>query len=195
MSDLTLVALDIALLPPDRISRRAVDLSATLPDNESLGLRLGGDVMPHVTLTQQFVRAEDLDAALDRAGAVLAGSGALPLTVTGPGRSQRSVWMSIDLTPPLIELHRCLMDALRSFERPDGTEAAFLDGDARPGDVAWVAGFRRNSSHAAFTPHITLGHAALLPNVEPLTFEATTVAACHLGRFCTCRRVLRQWQL
>ncbi len=87
------------------------------------------------------------------------------------------------------------MDTLVAFERTGGTEAAFVEGDARPGDVAWVAGFRRTSSDAAFTPHITLGHAATLPNVEPVTFDATTIAACHLGKFCTCRRVLRQWEL
>jgi hypothetical protein len=61
--------------------------------------------------------------------------------------------------------------------------------------VEWVAGFRRNSSYEAFTPHITLGHSTKLPFVEPVSFDATTIAACHLGRFCTCRRILRQWKL
>ena len=103
--------------------------------------------------------------------------------------------MSIAQTLDLVELHRALMDALSHFERPDGTSAAFADGDARPGDVAWVAGFRRSSSYAAFRPHITLGHSSTLPQVEPLAFEASTIAACQLGRFCTCRRVLRRWEL
>jgi hypothetical protein len=103
--------------------------------------------------------------------------------------------MAIEASPLLNELHRRLMDTLVAFERTGGTEAAFVESDARPGDVAWVAGFRRTSSGAAFIPHITLGHAATLPNVEPVTFDATTFAACHLGKFCTCRRVLRQWEL
>ena len=190
-----IIALDIAILPPQAISQRAIELSAALPETESKGLRLGGDILPHVTLTQQFMQAEDLDAALDRAGAVLAGFGPLPLKVTGPARGDSSVWMAIALTPSLIELHRRLMDELRPFERPDGTATAFVDEDARPGDVAWVAGFRRTSSYEAFTPHITLGHASDLPAVEPLAFDAATVAACHLGKFCTCRRVLRTWAL
>jgi hypothetical protein len=195
VSDSSLVAIDIAVLPSPAISQRAIELSAALPENESLGLRLGGDAIPHVTLTQQFVREEDLDSAFDRVGSALAGFGALSLTVTGAGRGQSSVWMSLDLTPALMELHRRLMEILSGLERPDGTEAAFLGGDARPGDVAWVAGFRRVSSFAAFKPHITLGHASTLPDVERLTFEATTIAACHLGKFCTCRRVVRRWEL
>ena len=190
-----LIALDVAILPPPDVSTRAIELSAALPERESLGLRLGGDAMPHITLTQQFVPVEELDVALDRVGSTLAGIAPLHLTVIGPGRSQSSVWMSIDPISAVIELHRRLMDGLRQFERPDGTQAAFFNGDARPGDVEWVADFRRTSSYAAFKPHITLGHASTLPNVELLTFDATTIAACHLGRFCTCRRVFRRWEL
>ena len=190
-----LIALDIAILLPPDISRRAIELSAALPERESLGLRLGGDAIPHVTLTQQFVPVEELDIAVDRVASTIAGMVPLHLTVTGPGRGRSSVLMSIDPMPAVIELHRRLMDGLSRFERPDGTQVAFFDGDARPADVEWVADFRRTSSYAAFKPHITLGHAAALPNVERLTFDATTIAACHLGRFCTCRRVFRSWEL
>lgn len=190
-----LVALDVALLLPPAVAARAIELSAMLPEKEPTGLRLGGDVLPHVTLTQQFVPADDLDVVLDRVASTLVGVGPLHLTVPGPGRGRSSVWMAIAPTPALNELHHRLMDALHPFERHDGTTAAFLGGDARRRDVEWVASFRRVSSHAAFTPHVTLGHARALPDVEPLTFDATIVAACHLGKFCTCRRVLRQWEL
>jgi hypothetical protein len=105
------------------------------------------------------------------------------------------VWLTIAHSPALIELHRRLMDALSPFERPSGTAAAFVGGDARPGDVGWVSSYRRDASYASFTPHITLGHAAVPPAVSPVTFVATTVAVCHLGRFCTCRQVLKAWEL
>ena len=189
-----MIALAVAILPPPDISRQAIELSAKLPQHESVGLRLGGDVLPHVTLTQQFVPGEEIDTVLDRVGSALVGLAPLRLSVTGAGRGRRSVWMAIDRTPALMELHRQLMDALHAFERTGGTATAFFNSDARVGDVEWVAGFRRNSSYEAFTPHITLGYAATLPFVEPVTFDATTIAACHLGRFCTCRRVLRQWK-
>jgi 2'-5' RNA ligase len=190
-----LIALDVAILPPPAISRRAIELSATLPAGESQGLRLGGDVLPHVTLTQQFVPAQDIDDVLASLGAALASHDALRLNVTGAGKAESVVWMTIESTPALVQLHRDLMDVLSPFERPDGTSAAFLDGQARPGDVVWVAGFRRASSYAAFTPHITLGHSSGLPEVELLAFDASTIAACHMGEFCTCRRVLRRWEL
>jgi 2'-5' RNA ligase len=190
-----LLALDVAVLPPPSVSKRAIELSAALPAADSQGLRLDDDRLPHITLTQQFVSVQDIDAVLAKVEAIITNYDTLSLNVTGPGRGRSSVWMSIAQTLDLVTLHRELMDALSDFERPDGTSAAFVDGDARPGDVAWVAGFRRSSSYAAFRPHITLGHSSTLPAVDPLAFEASTIAACQLGRFCTCRRVLRRWEL
>ena len=190
-----LLALDVAILPPPSVSKRAIELSAALPAADSQGLRLDDDRLPHITLTQQFVAAQDIDAVLAQVEATITNYDTLHLNVTGPGRGQSAVWMSIAPALDLVELHRELMDGLIRFERPDGTSAAFVDGDARPRDVAWVAGFRRTSSYDAFRPHITLGHSATLPAVEPLAFGASTIAACQLGRFCTCRRVLRRWEL
>ena len=195
MPDSPLVAIDIALLPPPEVSARALELSAALPGAESQGLRLDADHLPHVTLTQQFVRREDLEAALDRVAMALAGRPPLQLVVSGGGRSRSSVWMTIESTPALVGLHAHLMEVLQRFEQSDGTAAAFAGGDARPGDVLWVGGYRLESSFARFTPHITLGHAAAPPAVERIAFVATTIGACHLGRFCTCRRVLRRWTL
>ena len=190
-----LIAIDVAVLPPESVSREAVRLSAALPPDGFRGLRLDGDRLPHVTLTQQFVRADELDGVLDVVGRALAGVHAPRLEVTGGAASGATVWMAIARTPALIDLHERLMAALEPFEQVDGTEAAFTGGDARPGDLWWVAGFRRRSSFAAFTPHITLGHAPAPPRVQRVTFTADTVAACHLGTFCTCRAVLRSWRL
>ena len=190
-----LTALDVAILPPAHVSRHAIELSASLPESESLGLRLGDDRLPHITLTQQFIETVDVDIALDQVASVLAGVEPLHLSVTGPGRGQSAVWMALEPTPPLFELHRRLMAILEPLERSAGTAAAFVDGDARAGDLVWVGDFRRSSGLTAFRPHITLGHSVTLPSVERLSFTATTIAACHLGKFCTCRRVLRRWEL
>jgi hypothetical protein len=103
--------------------------------------------------------------------------------------------MAIERTPEILTLHERLMEALRGVERHQGTPAAFADHDARLADVVWVTGFRLKSSFGSFAPHITLGHGDDTPAIEPFTFEATTIAACHLGRHCTCRSVLRQWSL
>jgi hypothetical protein len=119
----------------------------------------------------------------------------MALRVIGGGKGGHSVWMELDRGAEIVALHESLMEALRGVERPGGTPAAFVDGDARVRDLLWVASYRLQSSFGAYTPHITLGHAAEPPQIEPFEFAADTVAACQLGRFCSCRRILRTWTL
>jgi 2'-5' RNA ligase len=190
-----LVALDVAVLPPPEVSRRAAELSAALAGSDPHALRLGAASLPHITLIQQFVAAVNLDACLDAVGVVLRDVAPFRLSVSGAGRGNTTVWMSVERSPALFDLHRRLMDALETFQRTDGAADAFV-GTARPRDIEWVRRYRRSSSGGAFTPHITLGHSErTTPLVEPVTFEAATVAACQLGRFCSCGRVLRRWTL
>jgi hypothetical protein len=103
--------------------------------------------------------------------------------------------MSIERVPALVHLHEQLLLATEALDRATGDAAAFLGDDVRDRDVRWVREFRRESSFDRFTPHITLGHASDPPFVEPLDFVATTIAVCHLGRFCTCQRIIRAWDL
>ena len=199
-----MLALDVAIVPPPAIRDRASEISEELAQarGTSGGLILDDTHLPHITLTQQFIVPEDLDAAFDAIDQVLRRQPPLALRVIGSGRSTSSAWMSIERTPALAVVHSALMAALRPFERPNGTAAAFLGGDARPEDVDWVTSYRSRSSFDAFTPHITLGQlpdgkgaADQLPAIEPMRFDAGDIAACHLGRYCACRAVLRRWTL
>ena len=190
-----LLALDVALLLPPDARRKAITLSASLPAEQSHGFRLDADHHPHITLTQQFVRVDEVDAALERVDETVQTQRPLTIRVTGGGKGHSSVWMAVERTDEIASLHERIMEALRGLERPGGTAAAFFEGDARVGDVAWVTGYRLKSSLSAYKPHVTLGYAAEPPVIEPFTFAATTIAACHLGRFCSCRRVLRSWEL
>lgn len=193
MSDL--LALDVAVLPPAGVAAKAMATSAALPAEESRGLRLDGDHLPHVTLMQLFARTNEMDEVMARVEDTLRGVAPLALRVTGAGHGAGTVSMTVEKAPPLVALHERLMEALRGLERPDGGTGAFFEGEGRLRDVLWVSGYRLKSSFHHFEPHITLGHGAQPPAVEPFAFEAGDVAVCHLGRFCTCRRVLRRWTL
>ena len=190
-----LIALDVAVLPPPDVTAKAVALSATLPPDDSPPLRLDADHLPHVTLMQLFARVNELDLVLSKVDDTLRGMAPLHLAVTGAGQATNTVWLAIEKTPPLVSLHEQLMEALRGVEREDGGTGAFFGDDARLRDVLWVAGYRLKSSFHHFEPHITLGHGADPPVVESFTFAADRVAMCHLGRYCTCRRILREWKL
>ena len=190
-----LLAVDVAILPTPAVRERAVELSASLPPSESHGLRLDDEHLPHITLSQHFIRAEERELAFEKIDEVLRGQKPLKLVITGGGKGNSAVWMAIEKTPRLQELHERLMEALRGVERAGATPAAFFGGDARMGDVLTVSSYRVNSSFSGFSPHITLGHASNPPVIERTSFQASIVAACHLGRFCSCREILRSWTL
>lgn len=191
----TLIALDVALLPPPDVSKMAVEYSAALPAEGSDVLRLDADHLPHITLTQQFIRQEELDAAYERLDDVLRDYPPIDLVVLSAESSGQTISLSVGRTPELVALHERIMEVLRGFERAEGGPGAFVGGEGRVGDVLWVSGYRLKSSFAEYRPHITLGYGEAPPSVEPFRFRVTTAAACHLGRFCTCRRVLRSWTL
>jgi 2'-5' RNA ligase len=190
-----LLALDVAILPPRDVSERAKRLNAQLPAAGFRGLRLDETHLPHITLTQQFVRIDDIERVLEGIARSIQATASLGLRVPGLMRGGSSVSIAVERTPHLVALHERLMDALKPFEQGGGSAAAFAGGDARAEDVSWASGYRSRSSFGAFQPHITVGHTEHPPHIEPFEFTATTVAACHLGRFCTCMRVLQQWNL
>ncbi len=190
-----LLALDIALLLPPDIRERAVRLSADLRTTNEDHLVLDADHHPHITLSQQFIRLEELDQVGDRIDELMRGRIPMELHVKGIEKSGHTVWMAVEQNQALAQLHEGVMDVMRGFERPGGGPAAFFNEEARVGDIVWVTGYRLKSSLASYRPHITLGHSDEPPSIDPLEFTADTVAACHLGRFCSCRRVLRSWEL
>jgi 2'-5' RNA ligase len=191
----TVIAIDVALLLPADVAERVVALNRALPPEEGQGLVLDDTHLPHVTLAQLFIAMERLDTALDRIGELTRNQASLRLRVSGGARGASSVWMGIDRDEPVVRLHERLMTTLGAFEERRGSALAFDGSDAQPADVAWVAGFRRTASFERFQPHITLGHAHTAPAIAPFEFETKTLAVCHLGRFCTCRTVLRAWTL
>ena len=189
------IAVDVALLLPRDVADLAVALNRTLPAGESQGLVLDTTHLPHVTLAQLFVATERLDALLDRIGKIAGAQGPLHLRVTGGTRGASSVWMGIERSPAIATLHERLMTLVAPFEERHGSALAFDGRDARPNDVTWVTGYRRSASFDQFAPHVTIGHAGTPPAIAPFAFAATTLAVCQLGRFCTCREVLREWAL
>ena len=164
------------------------------------GFRLDATHLPHLSLVQQFVRERDL---AEIAGVV---TGSLevqpPLVVATTQTSCKRVatTLGVTSTDELVALHQRLMTRLEPFRTSaGGTDAFWTDGDApRAADIDWVGQFREDAAFDRFDPHITIGVGGPdmeVAQVAATPFVGTEVALCHLGRFCTCRRVLTAWTL
>ena len=190
------MAIDVALLLPDTLNLSLTALNRTLrpaPD----GFYFDSTHLPHLTLVQQVVNANDLKEITCAVDEALQHQAPLELVTTHVSRHHVSSTLGVGLTDPLAALHRHLMDRLESFSTGgDGREAFWADGDLpRVDDVEWVVSFRERSAFDRFDPHITIGSGRVTAQINPTPFVATQLALCHLGRFCTCRRVLRVWTL
>ena len=192
-----LLAIDVAILLPDALLQPLLRLNATLvPPPE--GFRFDDTHLPHVSLAQQFIAAARLPDVIRATAAVLRGAGPLRLLPAGMSRGRTASTVRLVPTGALTRLHADLMDRLQPFESGPGDETAFFSDvvePARHADVEWVRQFRTQAAHGRFDPHVTLGVGPVPQLDPPRGGDATRAALCHLGRFCTCRRVLAEWSL
>jgi len=192
------IAIDVAILPPETVAGPARRMNELLWQQTGLGFRFDDSHLPHVTLLQQVTeqaRMAELLAAVER---ILSDTPPLDLRVVSPGKGRTSTWYAIEPTEELERLHERLFEGLAPLALDTITPAAFFaeEGEpARADDLLWVASYREQSSGERFTPHVTLGVGQIPPLTEPIPFLAGRIAVCQLGRFCTCRKVLGEWDL
>ncbi|HXH05951.1 MAG TPA: 2'-5' RNA ligase family protein [Vicinamibacterales bacterium] len=191
---MTDLALALVLLLPEDVEAKARAINAGLAAGDPATLRLDDEHLPHITLAQQVVRGPDLAAVFDAVARALRDTPPLELEAIGFREHGATLWLAIARSPALRDLHARLMDALAAFEPPPATAGAFAE-PPRPEDLAWVSGFRTRAAYDRYEPHVTLGLGPRPSGDERFTFTAETAAACQLGRFCTCRRVLQRWRL
>jgi 2'-5' RNA ligase len=191
------LAIDVALLLPEHLVARTLALNRVLSADRQDALRLDGRHLPHITLAQQFTTTAKLPALLAAVARIARGQPALELRVPGVVARGATIALAIQRSARLQDLHESVMDALKAFEEPGGDVSSFLsDGEEiRPRDVEWVATYRARSSFGSYVPHITIGHGERQDPIEPIDFTADPLAACHLGRHCSCRVILQEWQL
>lgn len=191
-----LLALDVALLPPAACRPRLAALNAAL-DAPPHGFRFDDTHLPHVTLAQQFVAADRLGDLARRLADLVRAAAPLRLRSAGLSRGRTTSSLRLAPTAALARLHAGVMDALLPFDAGPGDASAFLSNGEPPraADLEWVTRFREQAAHADFDPHITLGVGVAPGAAAALDIVADRVALCHLGRYCTCRRVLAEWTL
>lgn len=191
-----LVALDVVLLPPHAAAVALGRLNARLEPPPG-GFVFDDTHLPHVTLVQQFVREADLRGVLSALGRVASETPPIPLRGVALRRGRTTTSLEVDGGAALRRLHDRLLERLEPHAAPPADASAFVaDGEpARDGDVDWVTHFRTQAAGPRFEPHVTLGVGALGDAAPRIEFAATELAACHLGRFCTCRHVLGTWRL
>lgn len=205
-----LIAIDVLLLPDATMTTRVMAINRLLLRDLPWGFALDATHVPHITLLQCYVRADDLGKVGAAVEAVLhrAPPQGMELTAAGIFASRvaniSATGISVGVTPALGRLQQDIVVAVTPFIRHGGTSAAFAgapEGPTIDWTIAYVDHFLTNSSGPNYGPHVTAGagdpnfvaRIKAAPFAE-FSFKITGAAVYQLGDIGTARKQLWTWR-
>lgn len=196
------IAIDVVLLPDQTITDLAIRISRKLSLKHTDKIALNADTcLPHISLAMGAIDLRTINEVATILNDIAAVRHAFNLKVQAFRSSVINLGetiseFSIENSPDLQSLHETVMSRLRSFLSYDISAEMLLSPPAiEDFSLFWIRNYPKNSSFNNFSPHITLGSGTLEKMSFPPSFCAPTLALCHLGNYCTCRKVLYSWPL
>ena len=191
------IAIDIVLLPPDDIMNLSIKINSEMINKFEPEQILNKETcMPHATVLMGVVDENNLGKIYSILGEVAKKFFALDLTITKdydsgrPNGDRGSTCFEIEKTKELMNLQEELVERCKPFLSYDGTiEMLFNPPEVNELSLHWLNGFLQNSVGERYTPHITLGLGDVKGVDYPIKFRSSRLAVCHLGNFCTCRKI------
>jgi hypothetical protein len=101
---------------------------------------------------------------------------------------------TIKNTEQLTHLHLDVMSSLHPYLTHSDVQTHMFTSPPVVADVSttWVQHYFDEQGPESFHPHITLGEGKVRQPERPVTFTAARLALCHLGSYCTCRKILTE---
>jgi 2'-5' RNA ligase len=189
------IAIDIVLLPPEDIMDKAIEINNDLKDDP---IRMNKEnCLPHISLCMGVMKEEELSEIKKIVDRIAFSHSGLSLTINKI--NGKNVCFEVKSNLDLQKLHELMMESLADYLSYDSTAEMFLSppkiSERTP---SWTNKYRNNSSFKNFYPHITLGDAGIskLRDKElNIKFKVSKIAICHLGNYCTCRKILHSVNL
>jgi hypothetical protein len=204
---MTLLAINVLLLPDAATAEKAVNTNARLLKNYPAGFALDANHAPHITLLQQFVRRADLAAVANVVAAVLGSEQPVHWQSTATGfydmayKNLGLVGIVIEPTEALQLLQQKIIAAVAPFAVDNGTAEAFApraDGESiNQATVDYVNNFVGPCSGINYHPHLTCGigsrdfvDALKAEPFEPISCQPVGVYIYQLGDYGTAQTKL-----
>jgi len=207
-----LTAIDILIEPDEATRERAIGLNTALRESFAAGFAFDDTHRPHITMLQRYVRSDDLDAAIEAAGALAARDGPTPRLravglVSGSfGTPPGTLLASIAFEPvsALRSLQAELVEATTPFAGSGGDASAFFttpdEPDVNDATIAYVEGFVPAQCGERYEPHLSVGvgredvvGTLAAEPFDDLWSSATAFAVYRLGNLGAAREALRRW--
>jgi len=193
------VAIDIALIPPKEIIDLSVEMSKSMQPNK-IELHPTRQI-PHITLVMGGVLEDDLPKFQKIVDQVVMKFRPLDLQIMGINYTGASTEFSIQKSNQIKKLHQRLLQELDGFLKFNCELDSLYDHkNTNEKTLFWINGFEKYRANDDYRPHITLGLGGLDESAAekiklPIKFKVEKIALCHLGNFCTCRKILFETDL
>lgn len=192
------IAVDVVLLPSQEIINRAIEINRELRKQWPEGYINfdNGECLPHLSLAMGVLEKNNVPAAKNILEEVAENYSELSLSIDKIDTAEDATLheiisvFRIKNTPTLQKLHEVLMERLSKYLTYDAQASMFATAYVKEGSIRWVNTYREKSSYQHFSPHITLGAGKVERIKLPIVFRPSKLAICHLGNYCTCRKIL-----
>ncbi len=184
------LAIDIALLPPDAVMDKAIQINKRFEPSFNLNKN---DRLPHITILQAIINKENLSQAKAKLKEIALQFS--PLKLKASPVNEPSPMLEVSKTKDLNDLHHQIMDKYSNLISYEVEERYFYDSHIRQKSLEYVRNFLTNAAYDNYYPHITLGTKLPVSSKFELEFTAKRLVICHLGNYNTCRQILAETKL
>ena len=191
------IAVDVVLLPSQEVTNQAIEVNKRLLEQYTDRIVLDKEnCLPHISLAMGCINERDIPdiERILRAIAKKYNPGKLNIagiSITTNALGEKVSSFEVKKTEKLLLLHEEVMRRTAQYFSYDVTaEMVLSPPKAGESTLLWIKNYPEKSAFENFFPHITIGYGQLGGFPFTAVFTASTLALCHLGNHCTCRKVL-----
>jgi len=191
------IAIDVVLLPSEEMMDKAIEVNQKQLIKYKSEVRLNKqNCWPHISLAMGAINKKDLSTVSDILREIASRFKIFNLIADGyrsliiPSGEIYSEY-TVKNTKELQRLHETIIKKLKRFLTYDITIDMLYSSPAfDKTTLLFIKNYLKNSSYKNFEPHISLGVGKTENVATPIASTASTLALCHLGNYCTCRKIL-----
>jgi len=189
------IAIAIAILPPKDIIDATLSVNKRAVEKGEAKIELGEtDRIPHISLLMGVVDDKNFEELTRKLKDIAENFESIKME---SNRIENGCF-TISKNEKLQNLHEMIVKKIDPILTHETSPKMFYESSpSHVSDSALrvVKEYVNNFSLKNFWPHITIHSSEENPSELPLSFTADRLAICHLGTYCTCRKILFETKL
>jgi len=195
------LAINIVLLPPEEVMKLAKSINKKLIEHDDMINFVNGTSIPHNTLCMGGIEEEDLPKLSKILEEISKEFAPINLTITGtsvhinPTDNSKGSGFVVANTRELQKLHEKVVRRCKALFVDVSTSDMHPSGNTRASSAEHANKFLEIDCFELYKPHISIGIGEAKSIDKRVIFTAKRLAICHLGNWCTCRKILFETEL